>query len=67
MRTLHDPPSDLNKDVIAMISPGSPLPGKLNANLRLTILLIMAAVGMVLVTACANVVSLQLARATTRQ
>ena len=66
LRTLHDPHSDLSKDVTALISPGSPLP-QMNANLRLTILLIMIAVGMVLVIACANAASLQLARATTRQ
>ncbi len=67
LRTLHDPHSDLSKDVTALISPGSPLPGKMNAGLKLTILLIMAATGMVLVIACANAASLQLARATTRQ
>jgi predicted permease len=68
LRTLHGPQSELNKeDVAAWISPGSPLPGKMNAGLRLTILLIMLATGMVLVIACANAASLQLARATTRQ
>jgi hypothetical protein len=50
-----------------VISPGSPLPGKMNARLRLTVVLIMFGAGMVLVIACANVASLQLARATTRQ
>jgi predicted permease len=67
LRTLHDPHSELSKSVTAVIWPGSPFPRKLDSGLKLAILFIMVAVGMVLVIACANVASLQLARAASRQ
>ena len=66
LRTLHAPDSDSRKDVSALISAGSPLPG-INAALRWTIIVIMGAAAMVLVIACANAAGLQLARATARQ
>ena len=69
LRTLHDPHSDLGKPATAFVWPGSPFPYPLKqyGELKYAILLIMVAVGMVLVIACANVASLQLARAASRQ
>ena len=69
LSTLHDPHSDLGKPAKAAVWPGSPFPYpmKLYGGLEYAILLIMAAVAMVLVIACANVASLQLARAASRQ
>ena len=69
LSTLHDPHSDLGKPAKAAIWPGSPFPYpmKLYGGLEYAILLIMVAVGMVLVIACANVASLQLARAVSRE
>jgi predicted permease len=67
LRILHDPNSELSRPATALISPGSPLPGKLPSALKFTVLLIMVGAGMVLFIACSNVASLQLARATTRQ
>jgi len=69
IRALHKPQSEASQPATAMVWPGSPfpLPLEVYGGLKLSILLIMVAAGMVLVVACANVASLQLARARWRR
>jgi putative ABC transport system permease protein len=69
LRALHDPHSDSATPGSAIVSPGSPfpLPLRMYPGLRFAIVLIFCAGAMVLLVACANVSSLQLARADSRQ
>jgi predicted permease len=69
LRTLHDPKSEWAQNATALVTPGSPFPVPLRMNrpLLFTILFIAAATAMVLLVACADVGSLQLVRARSRQ
>lgn len=69
IRTFHDSHSDSAKPAKALLWPGSPFPLPLDHyhGLTLAIWLIIGAAAMVLAVACANVSSLQLARAQSRE
>jgi len=69
LRSLHDPRTEWANPATALVWPGSPfpLPLKEYGGLTLAVLLVMGAAGMVLVVACANVGSLQLARSRSRE
>ncbi len=69
VRTLHDPDSDWAKPASIHVWPGSffPFPVERYGALKWTVVLIVIAAGMVLAVACANVGSLQLARAQSRR
>jgi predicted permease len=68
LRALHTPRSDWAQPLHAVVWPGSPfpIPPSQNRNIVIALSLVALAVALVLIVACANVASLQLARAHAR-
>jgi predicted permease len=67
LRSQHAPHSDASKPATIQLYPGSSFGRDLQGELNFAVALIMCAVGMFLLIACANLASLQLARAAARQ